>query len=80
MLDKLKERFEKTGSINEVEVVSDTLLNSEYVEGRYIPFYDHYHDVWAVKDTVNEVCYPMTGKSMTYEMCILLNHYESRLS
>lgn len=65
--------------LDNIEPVSETNLNNEYNEGKYIPFYDHYHDVWAVKDTADNVCHPMTGKNMAYTICILLNKYDSRL-
>lgn len=80
MFDWLRNLFRKSESESELdEVISDNLLNNEYNTGKYIPFYDSYHDVWAVKDTCDDVCHPMTGKNMAYEMTILLNYYESRL-
>lgn len=80
MFDRLKTVFRKSESESNLdEVISDNLLNNEYNEGRYIPFYDHYHDVWAVKDTTDDVYHPMTGKNMAYEVTILLNNYEVRL-
>ena len=80
MFDRLKKLFKKSESVSDIgEVVSENLLNNEYNEGKYIPFYDPYHDVWAVKDTSDDVCHPMTGKNMAYEMTILLNYYEAKL-
>jgi len=81
MFDRLRRLFNKKSESesNSDEVISDNLLNNEYNEGKYIPFYDHYHDVWAVKDTADDVYYPMTGKNMAYEITILLNNYDSRL-
>lgn len=77
MFDRLKRVFRKSESESNLDdVISDNLLNNEYNEGRYIPFYDPYHDVWAVKDTADGCCHPMTGKNMAYEVTILLNNYE----
>lgn len=80
MFDKLKKLFKKSESASNLDdVVSENLLNNKYNEGKYIPFYDPYNEVWAVKDTGDDVCHPMTCKNMAYEMAILLNYYESRL-
>ena len=80
MFVKLKRLFKKSEPLSgEDEVISENLLNNKYNEGKYVPFYDPYHDVWAVKDTSDGVCHPMTSKNMAYEMTILLNYYEGRL-
>lgn len=83
MFDKFKKIFKKSESseplTSEDAVISENLLNNKYNKGKYAPFYDHYHDVWAVKDTSDGVCHPMTSKNMAYEITILLNYYECKL-
>lgn len=59
--------------------VSDNLLNNQYAKGKYIPYFDSFHETWNVKDTDTDVCHPMTSANMSYEMCVLLNRYDVKL-
>lgn len=65
--------------LDNIEPVSETNLNNKFNKGKFIPYYDDFQDLWSVKNTTEDVCYPMTGKNMAYEITILLNTYDIHL-
>ncbi|WP_405316175.1 hypothetical protein [Methanobrevibacter sp.] len=69
ILNKIFPSKEENEAIEEV-------FNEEIKEFKpYAPFYDDYMDLWNVKDTRDDECYPMTGEPMAREISELLNNY-----